>query len=81
MCFGKLIHRNRLVKNIRLILHKDNISKEQLSEKVLDTLLELKDIDEVIFPDWKEQGWAKNEAIKRNIRFESDYILSIIQKE
>ena len=60
---------------------KKKIPQEKLAIKVLDTLLQLKEIDETLFSTWKKQGWSKKEAIKREVHFDYDYILAIIQKE
>lgn len=81
MFFRNIFHKKRLVKGIKWIIPKKEIPQEELAIKVLDTLLQLKEIDDTLFSTWKEQGWSKKDAIKNTVRFEYDCILSIIQKE
>ncbi len=65
---------------IRGIIPKKNETTSYLTEKVLETLSGLRQIDNNLFENWYEQGGNKKEALRNKISFEYDNIEQLIKK-
>ena len=71
---------NREVKHIRATPFKTNLSKEDISRNVIEFLVKLREIDMTLFSQWYEKGWTKQEAMKKKIPFEYNFIFNKVEE-
>lgn len=69
------------VRHIRVTPAKVNISAEELSQKVFEFLINLKEIDSSLFSQWYEKGNTRQEALENKIPLESSFFTEKIKKK
>ncbi len=71
----------KIIENIRGVIPKKEETIESLTNKVLNTLIKLQEIDGIRFNKWYEQSWTKKNALKSEVKFEFIYLSNLINNE
>lgn len=73
--------KNEFIDCIRGVIPKKNEGIEDLTDKVVFFLNNLKKIDETLFSYWYEQGKSKKQALENEVMFNKESLSKIIKKE